>query len=530
MRVASCVGEDLISVDLLRRLCVDRPTDLACLCDQVLRDGVIPDSWGVAILALIPKTQRPKHVRELRPICMSSAALKMLSRVVMNRTFEALREPNFVASSGKGRQPADLIGVFSRLRDVTREWREGVIAVKLDVEGAFDFIDRGVVADYIQNRLGEPWCCYELRFLLNMLNIGEVKGVAPGGKPFGMQTNRGVKQGSPESAELFGMIMATAIQQQCLGGCWNKPHGPLADMPCDVGVFQDDVFVWGDAPDAIEKNIALMSTAVASLGLRLAANKTKVISNWQLHYKGRRFLHVGGVRCEMATLGSSIRVLGVDFDLDASPGQQCQEAMARVWGAFHQHKELLCGGGSRFAKLRLVRALLEGVWCWTAGALHWGRDDLQVLNSLQARVLRLAFGVSRRKEEDWATYNARSLREIRAWMATHSIERWSTKVLRLQHSLLGHWLRRREGNDECMASCMLRWRDLCRWRGEQSLKCGRRHPRKFHANNLERDVAEVLGLNWKAAVHNREGWKNLLVGWLAARDVPWSRGRQLALQ
>ena len=87
---------------------------------------------------------------------------------------------------------------------------------------------------------------------------------------------------------------------------------------------------------------------------------------------------------------------------------------------FINHKELLCGGGSRFAKLRLVRALLEGVWCWTAGALHWGRDDLQVLNSLQARVLRLAFGVSRRKEEDWATYNARkaSERSEHGWRRT----------------------------------------------------------------------------------------------------------------
>ncbi|CAE7234815.1 unnamed protein product [Symbiodinium sp. CCMP2592] len=527
MRARSSVGCDKVSVDLLRRIALEQPSALCQMCTDVLRDGCLPPNWGVSLLALLPKCLHPQQPGDLRPIAMGSAAMKMMSRIVMNRTFGHLRSPSCCASSGKGRQPADLIGTFTRLRDITKEWRIGVVAAKLDVRGAFDFIDRGCVASFLQDRLGDSGMPFELRFLLLLLAENVMVGTAPGGKTVRVDANRGIKQGSPESAELFGLIIAHELQKLRLGPLWTVPGGKLADVPVDVGCFQDDIFVWNSDINNLEKNIQDTSQMLARLGFSLSPNKTRIIAN--RHYKGRRQMTVDGTKVEIAEHDSSIRVLGVDFDFDAKTKQQSRKVMGRIWDAFHANKDILCGHGSWGAKTKMVRSLLEGTWAWTAGALHWAKDDLMMINSIQLRVYRLAFGVRRGSAENWVDYNTRSLRTIRAWMQAQRVERWSSKVLRLQFALVGHWCRRKEGDHECMPALMMGWRDLKWWRAEQKIKSGMRHPERFYADNSERALAEAIGLEWKKATSKREGWKNLLPRWLESQDVRWTRGRQPAL-
>ena len=183
-------------------------------------------------------------------------------------------------------------------------------------------------------------------------------------------------------------------------------------------------------------------------------------------------------------------------------------------------------------KAYFVRMLVEGCWSWTAGSLHWEKDDLKAMNSMQLRVLRLCFGCRRGADEDWVAHNARSLRDVRAWVCNHGVERWSTKILRLQFQLMGHWARRWEGDVQCLACRMQLWRSLKWWQKEQSVSRaggGKRHPGCFRAANLERSLATSIGLEWVDAARNRDGWRQLLKMWLASEDVAWSQGRQLAL-
>ena len=60
-----------------------------------------------------------------------------------------------------------------------------------------------------------------------------------------------------------------------------------------------------------------------------------------------------------------------------------------------------------------------------------------------------------------------------------------------------------------MAATMLRWRDMSWWRGEQALglATGVRHPRRFHADNLERRMAGVFGNSWLLQTHDRQKWR-----------------------
>ena len=84
---------------------------------------------------------------------MSSAGLKLLSKIVMGRTFQYLRDPSPWSACGCGRSTADLHGCMGRLRDMCREWRLGIVIAKLDVEAAFDNVSRESIARFLNMHL-----------------------------------------------------------------------------------------------------------------------------------------------------------------------------------------------------------------------------------------------------------------------------------------------------------------------------------------------------------------------------------------
>ncbi|CAE7463550.1 unnamed protein product [Symbiodinium sp. CCMP2592] len=521
MRARSALGPDGVSVDLLKVIFAECPDALLRLLNETLFTGAIPEKWGESLLALLPKVACPQAARELRPIAMSCSGMKLLSKIVMNRTFRRLREHSPWSACGQNRGTADLHGVMGRLRDMTREWRLGVLVVKLDIEGAFDYVNRGSVADFIQTRLSSAEYGFEQRFLLRLLDENLLRGVSPGGGSVRVKCNRGIRQGSPESAEIFGMLISDVINRLKHAGQWKDPVGKLRDVPADVGTYQDDIFVWSDTAGILEKNIARVAAELRHLGLKLAVQKTCVIAS--KYYKGRRVIKVDGTDIPVQESGCAVRVLGLDYDLDAPAASQARELHGRVWGAFHDNKAFICGPGSWQEKHRLVQMLVEGSWSWSAGAVHWEKAELQMMNSTQLRVLRLAFGIRRLSGEDWVSYNARSLRQVRLWLAQTGAERWSTKVLRLQFQLAGHWMRQVEGEDgkPGLAGRMMLWRSMSWWNHEKSLTSGARHPMRFRAANLERSLASCLGEKWYDATYNREGWKQLLPMWIAHADVAW---------
>ena len=175
------MGMDQVSVDLLRRVAVEQSDALCQMCTDVLQEGCFPVKWGVSLLALLPKCQQPRCAGDLRPIRHGECGHET---DVENRHEQNLRGTagSFVLRRvGQGNvKPPISSGRSPGLRDVTREWRTGVVAVKLDVKGAFDYIDRGCVATFLEERLADAGVPFELRFLLGLLAENKMTGTAPG--------------------------------------------------------------------------------------------------------------------------------------------------------------------------------------------------------------------------------------------------------------------------------------------------------------------------------------------------------------
>eukprot|EP00439_Symbiodinium_sp_Y106_P081906 s980_g21.t1 len=462
MKCKSAVGPDGIGVHLLRTMAShdDLGPQLLDLINYIVRTQAVPSSWNVSFLALLAKVEQPAGPGDLRPICVSSAFNKLVNRLVCSRTLPLLRRGSRVSACGKGRQAADLIGAISRVRDVVHEWKSPALICKLDVAGAFDRVDRQKVAEPLIQRLTSCHVSRELRYLLTQLRTHELVGKVPGGQCISFSPNNGIKQGAPESAEIFGLVIDAMLSELTASRHWKKFGESLPGLDVEIMFYQDDIFILDKELGMLGRRIRVIDKCLQRAGLRLATNKTKIIAS--AAYMGHRSVKIGDDVFQIAPLSESVKVLGVSFSFGETPSQQAQELLSRTRASAAAHRDVLTAKGAWVKKLYMIKMLVESRFSWTAGALHWSAEDLRCANLLQLHVLRTAFGLCRKRDESWVDWNSRTMRFLRAWLVSHGYPRWSEKILGLQFSLHGHWARKVNRNiPPCLSMhnmALLLWR------------------------------------------------------------------------
>ena len=536
MRCKSAVGPDLIGVHLLREVASHDSLGLQLLdlINHIVRTQEIPSIWETSFLALLAKVDLPTKAGDLRPICVSSAFNKLINRLVCSRALPLLRRGSKISACGHGRQAADLIGATSRLRDLVREWKLPAVLCKLDVAGAFDRVDRRRVADLLIRRLSGCDLGNELRYLLHQLKTHTLVGRVPGGDVITIQPNNGIKQGAPESAEIFGLVVDTLLSEVTSSSRWAALGESLPGLTIETMFYQDDIFVVDHCLSVLGRRIRIIDRCLRQAGLKLATTKTMIIAGPD--YAGCRRVKIGEDEFQIADRQESLKVLGVSFSFYAPPSQQAQELLSRARSAAASHKDILTASGPWSKKIYMIKVLVESQFSWTGGALHWSQEDLREANLLQLHIVRSAFGLRRTSGENWVDWNSRT-RFCRVWLHSQNHQRWSEKILCLQHNLHGHWARRIETLDDgCSADSLplraLKWRSTLWWRNQQRLPAsiGLRHPCRFYASNPERQLSECHGNDWVELALDRARWASCRPAYVRAWDIRWSSGRQLALR
>ena len=278
MKCRSAVGPDGIGVHLLRTIAVDEELggDFLALVNHIVETQQVPPNWGRSFLALLAKVPLPQQAKDLRPICVSSAFNKLVNRLTCSRVLPALRVGSKISCRGKGRQSADLVGCISRVRDVCKEWKMPSLVCKLDVAGAFDRLDRGEVAKYLIRKLGgDTSLNCELRYMLRQLATHMRYTFAVG-----------IKQGAPESAEIFGMIVDSMLSEVVACRKWDDFGAPFAELDLVLLFFQDDIFILETDLPRLCRRVKVVDRCLARAGLKLATEKTKIVANE--HYAGPR--------------------------------------------------------------------------------------------------------------------------------------------------------------------------------------------------------------------------------------------------
>ena len=252
-----------------------------------------------------------------------------------------MRTGSTISGCGKGRQAADVIGTISRIRDVVQEWKTPLLLCKLDISGAFDKLDRQRIVEFLKENLQHKELDHELKYLLGQLRTYRLCGVVPGGHEIQIDANVGIKQGAPESAELFGMIMDALLAKIISHPKWGEFGWTLKDLDVQLIFYQDDIFLVESDLARLGRRIKVLERGLAQYGLRLAAGMTKIVAS--AAYRGPRNVRVGGSDFIVSSSSESVKVLGISFNLQESPSQQAKEILHRARVAAAAHSALLRG-------------------------------------------------------------------------------------------------------------------------------------------------------------------------------------------
>ena len=200
------VGSDQVPHELLRSIgaTVEGQQKILAWFNRLLHgEESLPNEWSRASMILIPKVTLPTEPRQVRPICIGQAANKLFCRMLLERTKRALQYSGSSQSMGSGRQTNDYVFSITRLMQLEREWKWGLCFLKIDVEKAFDSLDRRRFLDRLSAKLGanEVLRCWWHMFSHTDAVLQTVWGESV------VNMTTGIRQGSVESPQMFATVM-----------------------------------------------------------------------------------------------------------------------------------------------------------------------------------------------------------------------------------------------------------------------------------------------------------------------------------
>ncbi|CAE7250880.1 unnamed protein product [Symbiodinium sp. KB8] len=366
-----------------------------------------------------------------------------------------------------------------------RDWGGPFIIVKLDVKKAFDTASQRSMGDLIADHIGAQGHPWEARVWLSLLHAKGMDVQFGGTNVFITQSN-GVRQGGPDSPVVFSALIGDTLLKTA-EKVTADPRGPdsrLPPPPHHTAGYMDDVYVWGENPRHVQ---------------------------------------------EILTVLESIRRARSPVSFAGGPAFLTAELATRARKAFYGNKKTLCAKTKLASRIKAYNVIVREAALW--GAPTWPIHDslLRTANTTQLQHIRIMMDLRRRPGESWHEWNTRTLRAARVTLHKLEIPRWSTRVLEAIWNLWGH-----VGSAADTAT-----RDILAWRGmqfwaEEQLKpssIGARHAGRYNPNlDTERHITATAGnTRWWEVARDREHWQKLGMAFVEKHDVPWSSGRQPAL-
>ena len=266
-------------------------------------DEPIPEDWGHAVMVLLPKCARPELPKHLRPICLGSSANKVYARMLLNRAKEPFKYSGPFQNLGEGRQTVDYLWTVSRLMSLEAEWKFGIHFLKLDIEKAFDSLNRSLFLHRLRQKMGDT---EELRSWWHLFTHTQAGLTTAWGEPMGS----GVRQGSVESPQAFASAMDWIMHDVQVKHGWDATSGAVEGLQFAEAAFVDDCFLWGAEKVDLELRVQQLIAELALWGLRVNAEKSQYYPSQYATDTGA--LRVGSVLVEK---DDRLDVMGIPFQV-----------------------------------------------------------------------------------------------------------------------------------------------------------------------------------------------------------------------
>ena len=434
------------------------------LCNEIWVTGIIPSGWKNGVIVKVPKKGDLSQCGNWRGITLSPIALKIFSRVLLNRlelvVDGILRDEQ--AGFRKGRGCNDQIFVVRHLMQQANEMKVPLSLCFVDFEKAFDSISRRTMGK-IMRHYGIPE--EFVRVILNMHDGTSCKVMVDGCLTDPFEVKSGVLQGGILSPLLFVLVIDYVMKkikaETDAGILWGE-HGKLLDLD-----YADDIVFVCSSPEEVQRVLNCLVLEGQKVGLIINSGKTEIIN---MNMENPQDCVVGGTVIKQV---EKFKYLGTYLSKDGSLKLEFEERLKRANQAMGMLKNVWCNGNfSVHTKIRIYKVMVRSILIY--GHESWystvttDKKFVAFENKVLRRILRIKW---------WQRVSNSRIREITGVQPVDEFVRfsrwkWIGHVYRRQ-GIVGNtpqwvapgrrvrgrpketWLRtmRREVGDEC-------WNDL----------------------------------------------------------------------
>ena len=455
---------------------------------------------------------------------MGSSVGKLFARMLLARTARHLAPRTSAQCAAPGRQTADFLFSIHRVFELSREWGSPLCALKVDLNKAFDCVDRRQLLCKLGERMGP---CAEMGCWAALMS--EVTGVlqTPWGSTL-LSMPSGIKQGAVESPSMFGFLAETALEEARVRHNWAAHAKLLEGLDEEECIYMDDGCFWSRGVALMQAKIREYAQQLRKYGLSINLGKCQLYCAPRCF--GGRVLRLGEAALEASP---HLEVMGLQFKVGVTTMELLTPLATKARNRFWEIRHILCSKGGLSQRIRTMQrtAAQAGLWCLSAIPPDPG--GLGYMNSVQTQLVVWMMRLRRGAAEDWGSFRLRVWRAARAALHRAGQERWSTVWLRKFWRYSGHRARGLDREFPVLSSILDSFRDKQWWDTEKLKPPGQgvRHVRHFaRLMQMEGKLNLVAGGPWRMLARDRRAWAGKEEEWVAREDLPWASGRQASLE
>ncbi|XP_015959674.1 uncharacterized protein LOC107483570 [Arachis duranensis] len=358
------------------------------VCDvvkQIFREGSLPEDLGETTIVLIPKTNQPESLNQLRPISCCNFMYKIVTRILvgrLRRVLDAIISPVQCAFV-KGRLIQDNIVIvqeaFHKLNKKGNQ-DSNDIAIKLDMNKAYDRLEWNFIQRVMEKfGFNREW----VRLIMSCVKSASYRFKINGKHSTKIIPKRGLRQGDPLSpylfilaAEWFTVLMDKAREENLISGIRLAPTAPVITHL----LFADDCIIFAGAQEEeIYQIIQIINKYTEASGQRINTDKSGLIFGRQVSIQRRvNIEEITG----MASWEDPGRYLGLPARWGRSKNKALEWIQEKMLDKMQGWKEKLL---NQAVKEILIKAVIQAIPVYAMNIIKFPKSFCKRIEAAVAR-------------------------------------------------------------------------------------------------------------------------------------------------
>ena len=218
---------------------------------SIFNSRIMPEYLNKTLITLIPKSKNLESFYNYQPISLCNIVYKMVTKIIVAciRPFLSKRVSPFQSTFVPGRKGLDNAIIVQEIIHTMakKKGRGGVMAIKLDLEKAYDLLEWSFIRDTLKLfRLPSKL----ISLILSCISSSAISILFTGGTLEAFHPSRGIHQGDPLSPYLFILcmeVLGALIEDKCKEKLWNPVKSSQSGPAFSHLFFTDDLMLFAKA-------------------------------------------------------------------------------------------------------------------------------------------------------------------------------------------------------------------------------------------------------------------------------------------